>query len=145
MTNDILDLSGRISSLKKGRKGGPLAMQNYGQVNQAIRRKMKQAKDNWITHWLMSRNWLWNQNSDKITDFEVRQYTTLSELQNDQPDLSLWQGHAMSDPRQASKPGRTDIGRGPSRFQITRAYRGTDIQLEAIGGKASGSSETDLS
>ena len=32
--------------LKKRRKDGPLAMQNYSQVNQIIRRKMKQAKEN---------------------------------------------------------------------------------------------------
>ena len=49
MTNDILDLCDRKRSLKKGRKEGPLAMQNYSQVNQAIRRKMKQVKENWIT------------------------------------------------------------------------------------------------
>ena len=39
---------GRI--LKKRRKEGPLAMQNYSQVNQLIRRKMKQAKENCITY-----------------------------------------------------------------------------------------------
>ena len=50
MTNDILDLCDRKSgSIKKGRKEGPLAIQNYSKVNQAITRKMKQAKENWIT------------------------------------------------------------------------------------------------
>ena len=48
MTNDILDLRDR-RSLKKRRQGGPLAIQNYSQVNQAIRRKMKQTKENWIS------------------------------------------------------------------------------------------------
>ena len=44
MTNDILDLSNRRRSLKKTRKGDHLAMQNYSEVNQEVRRKMKQAK-----------------------------------------------------------------------------------------------------
>ena len=50
MSNDILDLYDRRRNLKKGRKEGPLAIQNYSQVNQVIRRKMKQANENWITH-----------------------------------------------------------------------------------------------
>ena len=50
MTNDILDLCERRRSLKKRRKEGPLATQNYSQVNQVIRRKMKEAKENWITN-----------------------------------------------------------------------------------------------
>ena len=51
MTNDILDLCNRRRSLKKRRKEGrsPLAIQNYSQVNKAIRRKVKQAKENLIT------------------------------------------------------------------------------------------------
>ena len=49
MTSDILDLCGRRRSPKKRRKEGPLAMQNYSQVHQAIRGKLKQAKENWIT------------------------------------------------------------------------------------------------
>ena len=58
---------------------------------------------------------------------------TLSELQNDQPDLSPQQGHAMSDPQQASQSGKTDLGRGAGRLQITEDHHGTDIQFEAIG------------
>ena len=42
MTNDILGVCDRRRSLKKRREEGPLAIQNYNQVNQAIRRKMKQ-------------------------------------------------------------------------------------------------------
>ena len=49
MTNDILDLCDRRRSLKNRRQEGPLAIQNNSQVNQAIRRKMKQAKENRIT------------------------------------------------------------------------------------------------
>ena len=44
-----------------------------------------------------------------------------------------------------SKSGRTDIGRGTSQFQIMEEFHGTDIQLEAIGGKALGTSEQALS
>ena len=44
MTNDIPDLCDRRRSLKKRRKEGPLAIQNYSQVNHAIRRKMKRPK-----------------------------------------------------------------------------------------------------
>ena len=87
--------------------------------------------------------WTMPQRLDKITDYsssEERQHATLSELQNDQPDLSPQQDRATSDPQQASKPGRRDLGRGTSWFQITEAYHGTDIQLEAIGGKAHGTS-----
>ena len=70
---------------------------------------------------------------------------TFSALQNDQPDLSPYQGHATRDPQQASSPGRTDIGRETSRFQVTEEYHGTDIQLKAAGGKAHESSEGALS
>ena len=49
MTNDILDLCDRRRRLNKRRKEGPLAMQNYSQVNQVLRRKMKQAIENWIS------------------------------------------------------------------------------------------------
>ena len=62
-----------------------------------------------------------------------------SELQKDQPDLFT------SDPQQASKPGRADLGRGTSRFQMTEQYHGTYIQLEAIGGKAPATSKGALS
>ena len=48
MTNDILGLHDR-RSLKKRRKESTLVMQNYSQVNEVIRRKVKQAKENWIT------------------------------------------------------------------------------------------------
>ena len=41
MTNDILEPRGRRRSLKNRRQEGPLAIQNYSKVNQAIRRKMK--------------------------------------------------------------------------------------------------------
>ena len=41
-----------------------------------------------------------------------------------------------SDPQQACKPGRTDLGRRASRLQITEEYHGTDVQLKAVGGKA---------
>ena len=68
--------------------------------------------------------------------FEERQHMTLSQLQNDQPDLSPQQGDAQ----EVSKPDRTDLGRGTSRFQITEEYHGTDIQLEAVGGKTLGTS-----
>ena len=51
----------------------------------------------------------------------------------------------MSDPQQASKPGRTDLGRGTGRLQITEEHHGTDIQFEAVGGKALGTSEGTLS
>ena len=44
-------------------------------------------------------------------------------------------------PQQASKPGRTDLGRETNRFQITEEYHGTDIQLEAVDGKALGTSD----
>ena len=76
---------------------------------------------------------------------EERQYTTLSELQNDHRDLSAQ--HATSDRQQASKPGPgwTNLGRGTNRFQMTKRYHGTDIQLEAIGGKAPGTPEGALS
>ena len=49
MTNDILDLCDRRRSLKNRRYEGPLAIKNYIKVNQAITRKMKQAKENWIS------------------------------------------------------------------------------------------------
>ena len=49
MTNDILDLCYRRRSLKNRIQEGPLAIQNYSKVNLAIRRKMKQAKENWIS------------------------------------------------------------------------------------------------
>ena len=51
----------------------------------------------------------------------------------------------MHDPQQASKPGRTDLGRGTSWFQMHEEYHGTDTQLEAAGGKALGISEGALS
>ena len=43
------------------------------------------------------------------------------------------------------KLGRTDLGIGTSRFQITQEYYRTDIRLDAIGGKALGTSEGALS
>ena len=89
--------------------------------------------------------WTMAQRLDKVVDYsssEERLHTTLSELQNDQPDLSPFQGHATSNPQQVSKP---DLGRGTSRFQITQEYHGTDIHLGAIGGKALGTSEGVLS
>ena len=49
MTSSILDLCDRRRSLKNRIQEGPLAIQNYREVNQAIGRKMKQAKENWIT------------------------------------------------------------------------------------------------
>ena len=48
MTNDILDLCDRRRSLKKKRKEGPLATQNYSQVNQTIRRKTRKAHKLWV-------------------------------------------------------------------------------------------------
>ena len=47
------------------------------------------------------------------------QVTTLSELQNDQPDQTPKQGHATIDSQQAWEPARTDLGRETSRLQIT--------------------------
>ena len=44
-----------------------------------------------------------------------------------------------------SKPGRTDLGSKTGWFQITEEYHGTDIQLEAIGGKALGTLDVVLS
>ena len=41
MTNDILDLCDRRRRLKKRRKDGPVAMQQYSEFNQEIRRKTK--------------------------------------------------------------------------------------------------------
>ena len=52
MTSDILDLRYYVTeegASRKEEKKGPLAMQNYSRVNQVIRRKMKQAKEKWIT------------------------------------------------------------------------------------------------
>ena len=45
MTNDILDLCDRRRSFKKRTKNGPVPMQKYSEVNQEIRRRMKQATD----------------------------------------------------------------------------------------------------
>ena len=49
MSNDNLDLCDRSRSLKNRRQEGPVAIQNYSKVNQAIRGKLKQAKENWIS------------------------------------------------------------------------------------------------
>ena len=47
---DILDQCDMGRSLEKRRKDGPVAIQKYSEVNQEIRRKkMKQAKENFIT------------------------------------------------------------------------------------------------
>ena len=48
-----------------------------------------------------------------------RQNATLSEQQNGQPDKSTKQCHVTSYSQQASKPGRTGVGRGACRFHIT--------------------------
>ena len=45
----------------------------------------------------------------------------------------------------ATKGRSPDLGKGISRFQSTKKYHGTDIQLEVIGGKALGTSEGALS
>ena len=63
---------------------------------------------------------------------EERKHTTLSELQNDQPDLSPKQVHATSDPQQASKPDRTDLGRGTSRLHITEEYHEQMFNLRLL-------------
>ena len=91
--------------------------------------------------------WTMAQRLDKVTDSssEERQHTTLSKLQNKKPDLSSWQGHAKSDPQQASKSGRTDLGSGTGRLQSTEEHHGIDIQFETIGGKTLGTSEGALS
>ena len=47
----------------------------------------------------------------------------------------------MLKPQHASKLGRKDRGRGTGRLQITEEHHGTDIQFEAVGGKALGASE----
>ena len=72
------------------------------------------------------------QGLDTVLDYsssKKRQHTTLPELQNYQPNESLEQCHATCNSRQASKPGRTDPGRGTSMFQITEEYCWTDIQF----------------
>ena len=55
---------------------------------------------------------------------------TLSELQNDQPGWSPKQRNATSDSQQASKPGRTDLGRRTRKFQTTEEYYWTVAQLK---------------
>ena len=48
MTNDILDLSDKSRSVKKRRKFDHVAMHNFSEINKEIRRRMKEAKENWI-------------------------------------------------------------------------------------------------
>ena len=55
---------------------------------------------------------------------EKRQHTTLAKLQNDQSDLSSNQSPVTDYSQETGKPGRTDLGRGTSRFQITEEYTG---------------------
>ena len=42
MTKEILNLSDKRRTLNKIRKGDPLAMQNYSEVNQEIGRRIKE-------------------------------------------------------------------------------------------------------
>ena len=49
MTNDILDLSDKSRSVKKRRKFDHVAMHNFSEINKEIMRRMKEAKENWIT------------------------------------------------------------------------------------------------
>ena len=49
MPIEILDLCDRRRSLKKRRNDDPVGMQCCSEVDQEIGRRMKEAKENWIT------------------------------------------------------------------------------------------------
>ena len=49
VTDDILDLCDKRRDLKKTKKDNPEAAQHHRDVNKTIRKKMKEAKENWIS------------------------------------------------------------------------------------------------
>ncbi|GFR70978.1 endonuclease-reverse transcriptase [Elysia marginata] len=48
VTNEVLDLCDKRKELRKRKFGSNVAMENYQLVNKAVRKKMKEAKEEWI-------------------------------------------------------------------------------------------------